>query len=104
MTVSENPEKLAVETERAGFRGAPEEAEMAEAAPCLFANISLRPLSPNSPGNGRMGASIRIYFVTFVQNLESPIQRTRKIGVKNFWEEELADGRHAILLYGNSAL
>ena len=49
-----------------------------------------------------MGASIRIYFVTFVQNLESPIQRTRKIGVKNFWEEELADGRHAILLYGDS--
>jgi len=68
----------------------------------LFANISLLPLSPYSPGNGRMGASIRIYFVTFVQNLESPIQRTRKIGAKNFWEEELADGRHAILLYGDS--
>ena len=70
----------------------------------LFVNTSLRPLSPYSSGNERMCASIRIYFVTFVQNLESSIQRTRKIGVKNFWEEELADGRHAILLYGDSVL
>ena len=29
-----DPEELAIETERAGFRGAPEEAEMAEAPFC----------------------------------------------------------------------
>ena len=68
----------------------------------LFANISLLPLSPYSPGNGRMGASIRIYFVIFVQNLESSIQQIKKIGVKKFLEEELADGKHANLLYVDS--
>ena len=72
---------------------------MAEAP--FYEHLSAIPI-PYSSGNERMGTSIRIYFVTFVQNLESPIQRTRKISVKNFWEEELADGRHAILPYGDS--
>ena len=37
-----DPEELAVETERAGFRGAPEEAEMAEAPFCE--HISATPI------------------------------------------------------------
>ena len=40
--------------------------------------------------------------MTFVQTLESPIQQIWKLGVQKFWEEEQADGRHAILLYGDS--
>ena len=41
-----------------------------------------------------MRASIRIWFLTTEQILE----RVRKIGVWNLWEEELVNDRHAVLL------
>ena len=39
-----DPEELAVETERAGFRGAPEEAEMAEAPFCKHLSATPIPI------------------------------------------------------------
>jgi len=48
-----DPEELAVETERAGFRGAPEEAEMAEAPFCEHLSATPIPIQPWQREDGR---------------------------------------------------
>ena len=49
-----------------------------------------------------MCASFRIWFLITVQNLACSTQFLRKICVWKIWEEELVNGRHAVLLYGDS--
>ena len=48
-----DPEELAVETERAGFQGAPEEAEMAEAPFCEHISATPIPIQPWQWEDGR---------------------------------------------------